>query len=201
MKLAIFLTFLFLAKVTFSQDAVKCSKAIESQVHEGGKLISCMTYQQKDKEFYAAVLEHVTVEEDLTTARIRHYQLDKSTSRYKISFSLEDMGEYFLPLTVNDKSAFMAILDINDDGRKDVVFRTYRPPSSAVFVHTFKDEDKKITSLGMIDTGFEAAEFFPFIIADYGDQVLPSPKKILILSPNDRKMEYVWKKKAFILKK
>lgn len=201
MKIAIILTCLFFAKTAFSQEGEKCSKSIEAKVHEGGKLIACKTYQQKNKETYAAVLELVDVDEDLTTARIRHYQLDKGVSKFKILYSVEDMGEYFLPMTVNDKSDFIAIIDVNKDGHKDIVFRTYRPPSSAVFMHSFKDDDKKITSFGMIDTGFREAEFFPFIVADYGDQVIASQGKILILSPDQRKVEYVWDKKAFVLKK
>lgn len=201
MKLLSIFTLSFLTAFSFAGAIEqKCTSQIEAQVHESGKLVACQTFQQKDGSSYAAALEVLNIDED-PIARVRYYQLNKGNSKYEIAFSIEEQGEDFLTLEVQNKSVYIAVVDVNNDGFKDVVYRAYRTPATAIVIHSFANDDKKIATLGMIDNGFGNAEFYPYLVADFDDIVFPQNGKIEILSPTGKKDVYVWKKKAFILKK
>lgn len=181
--------------------AQNCSPAEVQALVGKNDIINCQTYQQTDGRNYAVVLDLMKIDESETQARVRHYRKNSATGAFEILFSVDEgIGEYFIDLSTSEGKKSAIILDVNGDGILEIVFRTYTAPSTSVYFHHFKAKDVKITNLGMLETGFGEAEFYPYIVADYDDSVFLEKKKVKIVSEKNT-VEYLWKEKAFILKK
>lgn len=193
MKKFLILSLLLITPFVFSKEEKKCSTKILNKVRKEGELISCKTYTQKNGLEYLALLEIFKNDDEEWEARVSHFQKEKG-SKYKTLYVVEDLGEVFLPLK-ND--SFISIVDVNKDGHKDIIFRTLRTPTSAIYMHSFKSKDSKITNLGMIETGLKELEFTPFIIAEIGDLINLEEGKVELISSEGKKSSYKWKDTAF----
>lgn len=198
MKKLLVSSLLLITPLVFSEEGKKCSTKILNKVHKEGKLISCKSYTQKNGHEYLALLEMFVNEDEEWEARVRHFQKENG-SEYKTLYVVEDLGEVFLPLKNDSVDSFISIVDVNRDGHKDIIFRTLRAPTSAIFMQSFKSKDSKITNLGMIESGLKEPEFTPFIIAEIGDLINLEEGKIELISSEGKKASYKWKDTAFTI--
>jgi hypothetical protein len=174
----------------------ECSKSIiKAYQKSNAKFVACRTFHQKvDGRDYLVFLDIHTDDQGMEQGRVRYFSKKPKESDYTLHFNMDDFGEYFLKvITGKDKKEdFIAIVDINSDGWLEVVLRKYANPSALIVMHSFNSQSKKIKELGILEKDFGEAEFFPYIVSHYDDQVILAPSKITRVAKDGVKTSYKW---------
>ncbi len=173
---------------------VECSKSlIKAYQKPNTKFVACKTFHQKvDGRDYLVFLDVYTDDQGIEQGRVRYFSKKAKESDYTLHFNMDDFGEYFLKVVSHKKEDFIGIVDINSDGWLEVVLRKYSNPSTLIVMHSFNSQSKKVKELGILEKDFGEAEFFPYIVAHYDDQVELSPSKITRIAKDGVKTSYKW---------